>query len=313
MSKYIQIENGRLFRPDAAVEWRRSETGFILWDLTQAVAVDANHEGAISEVAAQALELGRLGTGEGNSLFENPSLCRQIFGWLSEEEEFFLEGHFSGLKQAQGLDVACGFGRLMFPLIAKGFNIVGVDESLPCIIECSEKLNSIGRGRVTRASIEEFIEPAAFSFAYAAMNSLRYLQTKVAFFRHMTAMTKNLVRDSPYLICISICKTPQLHHEQNWTFRYLEKDFRISWSRVDYCFLTEQIVEYVNITSIDTGESIYSESQKQAHFSVNFLRNFFEKEKNNWFWESTYNTRYEKLDLQEEDVPGTFWLLIRRR
>jgi SAM-dependent methyltransferase len=87
------------------------------------------------------------------------------------------------LAREQGrrvLEVACGSGRVLVPLVRAGFDVVGIDVS-PHMLELARaKLDTpptpAGRARFVQADMREFhVEPAEFDVAISAVKSLAYL------------------------------------------------------------------------------------------------------------------------------------------
>jgi SAM-dependent methyltransferase len=110
---------------------------------------------------------------------------------------FYLE-----LARAQGrrvLEVACGSGRVLVPLVRAGFEVVGIDVSPHMLALAQAKLDAAphapGRGRVMRGDMRDFrldeSEPA-FDLAISAVKSLAYLTERTDQLRCLQAIAAHL-------------------------------------------------------------------------------------------------------------------------
>jgi SAM-dependent methyltransferase len=90
------------------------------------------------------------------------------------------------LARAQGsqvLEVACGSGRVLVPMVRAGFDVVGIDVSPHMLALAREKLESLpdgaGMARLQQADMRTFrLERADFDLAIFAVKSFAYLLEK---------------------------------------------------------------------------------------------------------------------------------------
>lgn len=308
--RLLPCNDGTLLKLCPKVMCRRTDVGYLLTNTDHAIAVLSGFDGEITKSDANKLVLLGLAYSKGSLIFDNPEFCAAVFSWSCLEEIEFLENIISINRHELGLDVACGFGRLTIPLILKGLQLDGIDESLGAINFLSKSLPVASKSRLYCCSIETFISPGSYSYAFAAMNSLRYLENKFALRRHLQAMAQNLKSGSPYLFCVSIPRNPEEYSKQSWSFLFDDQEYYASWSRVRYCHLKEQIIDQVEITNT-SGELVFSELQLQAHYSVKFMKDLF-KDNELWYWEASFQNNYRPIDLTSEAVSGTYWILLRR-
>ncbi|WP_200227238.1 methyltransferase domain-containing protein [Rubrivivax gelatinosus] len=295
-------------RPDIACY--RTAAGYLLTASETALAIAADLDGEIAEDDARTLVLEGLAYSGDATIFDQPRLCEAMFAWDSGAELDFIVNMVGHRGQMLGLDVACGFGRLTLPLIARGCRLDAIDESLKSIEFLSERIPTDAGGRLYCTSIETFVSPGAYGYAFAAMNSLRYLESKGALRRHLRAMGLSLAKGSPYLACISIPASPQAESKQDWSFKFAGEDYRASWKRVRFCHLREQIIEEVEVRKAN-GTLVHAELQKQGHYSFDFLRSLFDRHEV-WRWEATYRSDFQAVDMSADPGSGTFWLVLRR-
>jgi len=87
------------------------------------------------------------------------------------------------LARAQGqrvLEVACGSGRILAPLVRAGFDVVGIDVSphMLALARAKVEAQSTGRGQATfvQGDMRDFrLDPGGFDVAISAVKSLAYL------------------------------------------------------------------------------------------------------------------------------------------
>lgn len=89
------------------------------------------------------------------------------------------------LAQTEGgrvLEVACGSGRVLVPLVASGCDVVGIDISRHMLAIARAKLDSNhkpGRGRLVEADMRDFaLDETGFDLAIVAVKSFAYLTTR---------------------------------------------------------------------------------------------------------------------------------------
>jgi SAM-dependent methyltransferase len=89
------------------------------------------------------------------------------------------------LAQAEGgrvLELACGSGRVLLPLVGSGYDVVGIDVSPHMLAVARGKLASnhkSGRGRLVEADMRDFaLGETGFDLAIVAVKSFAYLTTR---------------------------------------------------------------------------------------------------------------------------------------
>lgn len=306
----IPTQSGKMIRLRPDVTCHRTAVGYLLTASEKALALVASLEGEVAEDDAKSLVNEGLAYLDDATLFDQPDLCEAMFAWDSGPELDFIVNTVGDRKHMLGLDVACGFGRLTLPLIARGCRLDAIDESLKSIEFLSERIPTGTGSRLYCSSIETFVSPGAYGYAFAAMNSLRYLESKGALRRHLRAMGLSLTKGSPYLACISIPAKPQADSTQAWSFKFAGEEYRASWRRVRFCYLREQIIEAVEVRRAN-GSLVHAEVQKQGHYSFDFFRNLFSRHEF-WHWEATYRSDFQAVDMSANPGSGTFWLVLRR-
>jgi SAM-dependent methyltransferase len=90
---------------------------------------------------------------------------------------------YLALARTQGgrvLEVACGSGRVLLPLVRAGFDVVGIDVSSHMLALARDKLDAearlVGQARLVRADMRDFALPEReFDLAIVAVKSFAYL------------------------------------------------------------------------------------------------------------------------------------------
>lgn len=80
------------------------------------------------------------------------------------------------------LDLACGSGRLLFPLARDGHRILGIDRSWDMLAQARRRLRRLPLERrlqvsLVRADLQRFATQPRFAFALAAFHSVQHLYT----------------------------------------------------------------------------------------------------------------------------------------
>lgn len=88
----------------------RTETGYLFTGPRGAVAVDADVAGVLSPQTASELVSQGFLAAPGSTLFEQPALCRAVFGWDPTIEVDGLQRLLGAARDTRGLDVGCGYG-----------------------------------------------------------------------------------------------------------------------------------------------------------------------------------------------------------
>jgi SAM-dependent methyltransferase len=93
-------------------------------------------------------------------------------GWTA-----LLEGHAheAGLAGTRLLDVACGTGNTMLPMIERGYEVTGVDVSAAMLTRARGKTG--GRARLVRADMRNLPVLGTFDLVWCLGDALNYLDT----------------------------------------------------------------------------------------------------------------------------------------
>jgi SAM-dependent methyltransferase len=136
--------------------------------------------------------------------YETPLYYDIIFDEDTEKEVAFLEAmyrrHAGGRRRAL-LEPACGSGRLVSALAARGYRVSGFDVSRPMLAFARERLRRDGtKARIDWARMERFTYPRKFDMAYCFVSTFKYLLSEMAARAHLRAVARALVPGGVYVL-----------------------------------------------------------------------------------------------------------------
>src|SRR5712671_3151934 len=121
------------------------------------------------------------------SLYDSPEIYDVAFGWDLEMELTFVE---SCLRRhvvdpvRRIVEPACGTGRILAALAARGYEVLCYDLSPGMVAFASAKLARAG-GQVMRGDMTTFRPPGRFDAAINLVNSIGYLLEEGAVASHL--------------------------------------------------------------------------------------------------------------------------------
>jgi SAM-dependent methyltransferase len=98
------------------------------------------------------------------------------------------------------LDLACGTGRVLVPLLRDGHRVVGVDLSSPMLVRAAARIRRLApprRANVTlvRADLREIAFRPAFALAVCAFHSIQHLVSRNDLLRFLRRVRESLLPD----------------------------------------------------------------------------------------------------------------------
>jgi SAM-dependent methyltransferase len=112
--------------------------------------------------------------------------------------------------QGRWLEPACGSGRFLRVLSARGRRILGFDQNHAMVEYAKRRLARLGlsrRARVFVSSMESFaaqVPAESIVFAFNTINTIRHLKTDRAFLAHFEEMARVLAPGGVYLVGMSL-------------------------------------------------------------------------------------------------------------
>ena len=97
------------------------------------------------------------------------------------------------------LDLACGSGRLLLPLVRDGHSVVGLDRSVDMLARAARRIRRLSAGRqrqctLVRADLRSYQLHAKASLAIAAFHSVQHLAEDEDILRFLRTTRANLMR-----------------------------------------------------------------------------------------------------------------------
>ncbi len=136
--------------------------------------------------------------------YDLPAYYDLVFERLTDDEADFLDAlakeYVSGRKQ-RVLEPACGSGRLLEALAARGYDVAGFDASQAMVDYARERL--VGRDLPVDVSLqrmESFRYRRKFDLAHCMVSSFKYLQTEADAVAHLRSMARAVRPGGVYAI-----------------------------------------------------------------------------------------------------------------
>lgn len=297
----IDVETGARLHLAGHCKVRPVANGILVASRSSWVFVPAIGRCVITDDLAVQLVQAGLAIREGEGVFENEALSTAIFSWSPDVE---VDGLLSVLPpDALCLDVGCGFGRLLRPLVDANRSVVGVDRSVTAVTSLvRDGYNAIC------APIEDFCRPG-FDCAFAALNTLRYLETWFAWNRHFRLMRQNLKPGGRYVVNLSLVEEPNQVSPLSWAFDYKAAPHSVAWQVSGFDRLDEVIVECVKIIHAASAAVVHEEYQIQLWITPNGLSHWLSMNCQDWRLVRVWDNAWIRLD-HGAVLPGgaTYWL-----
>lgn len=168
------------------------------------------------------------------SLYEDHAWLYDLaFAWdLSDEVDLLLD-RLGGVERV--LEVACGSGRYLPELIARGVTPIGLDRSTVMLDRARRRLRRAGHPDVelVDADMTSFTLEAPADGAFCAVNTLGYLTTDEQVSDHLEAVATNLTAGGRYLVQLDLYPMDARAEDyapQTWEIERGEAGVRCTWS-----------------------------------------------------------------------------------
>src|SRR4051812_26297018 len=118
-----------------------------------------------------------------------------------------LEAHAiaAGLAGKRLLDVACGTGNTIVPMVERGYDVTGVDISAAMLAEAEGKL--AGSARLALADMRALPQLGEFDLVWCLGDSLNYLNSEAELAAAFAGMRRNLAADGVVVFDVNTLAT----------------------------------------------------------------------------------------------------------
>ncbi len=171
------------------------------------------------------------------SLYDDDAWLYDLaFAWdLSDDVDLLLD-RLGGVGRV--LEVACGSGRYLPELIARGATPVGLDRSTVMLDRARRRLRRAGHPDVELldADMTSFTLETPVDGAFCAVNTLGYLLTDEEVSDHLEAVATNLTAGGRYLVQLGLYPMDARAEDygaQTWEIEHGEASVRCTWSLED--------------------------------------------------------------------------------
>ena len=153
--------------------------------------------------------------------YEAPEHYDAIYDVDTDLEADFLEAayerHATAGRARRVLEPACGSGRLVAAMAARGWRVRGFDLGEPMVRYTRERLRSQGlAGTVVQGDMADFETPGTFDLAYCLVSTFKYLLTERDARSHLRAVARALRPGGIYLLGLHLSRygTSRKAHER---------------------------------------------------------------------------------------------------
>lgn len=157
--------------------------------------------------------------------YDHPEYYDLAFRSDSDREAEFIEAacrKFCPHRVRTLLEPACGTGRLVVEMAARGFRVTGLDLSEPALAYLRKRLARRGlKARALRADMADFQLARPADAAYCTLNSFRHLLTEEDARRHLACVARHLRPGGIYILGFHLLPPDaDLESTERWTERH---------------------------------------------------------------------------------------------
>ncbi|MEY4699977.1 MAG: hypothetical protein RL326_164, partial [Pseudomonadota bacterium] len=239
----------------------------------------------------------------------DPDFCRAILSWNFDAELEGLAHLARSIRATTLLDVGCGFGRLMVPLQERGFTVFGFD-SEPALVEHANRMRArVDCGMALCADMESLAFTANIDMAFAAMNTLRYLEDVCKMQRHLQCMAQSVRCGGIYAFHVAVAPaSPNYRH--SWRFFHKDVEHEVVWTSKYFRRLRRQVIDEVSIRPVGADTPTIIEYQAQIDLTSQLLTDVLAQQSAWWSIDRILSTDFsQSIDLT---AAQNVWVVLRR-
>lgn len=244
-----------------------------------------------------------------SKIFADPHFCRAILSWNCDAELAGLVHLAGSISAATLLDVGCGFGRLMIPLQEMGFAVFGVD-SEPALVEYANKMRvSTGQGMALCADMESLSFTASIDMAFAAMNTVRYLEDVCNLQRHLQCMARSVRPGGIYAFHVAVAPASS-NYRHSWRFVHEDAEYEVVWESKYFRRLRRQVIDEISLRPVGADTPAIIEHQAQIDLTSQVLADVLAQQAAWWSIDRMLSSDFlQPIDLS---TAQNVWVVLRR-
>lgn len=256
----------------------------------------------------------------GGRLFDQPALYDHLFGWDPGAELDFIT---SMTEAGRLVEFGCGSGRLLIPLLERGYQVDGVDSSSAALNHLAAKVGGRRRGGVPRLVLGDLTEAAllpCYPAAFAALNTMRYLPSTDAVAAHLRRAAMSVEPGGRYLVHIDsfgtdLVERPYPGEYAEWEgFGDSDKKVIVRWELAERQPRSDYDLEIERIRVWCDGKPIVDELQSQLSLAISGWCTLFAAE-GLWSVHGVVDAdELQPLDAQHQRraASGNYWFVLDR-
>jgi len=222
-----------------------------------------------------------------------------VYREIKSDIPFYME--CARQKGSPILEIACGTGRVLIPLVEAGYEVWGIDSSPAMLTKAQQKMSNLSenvRNRVhlVRADMRDFHLDMQFSLVLIPFRSFLLLLTVQDQIQTLTNLRRHLKNDGFLIIDIFV----PLYH-------YLAQDRRQASSKIvspenGHTIFRTDVIEYDHTNQLMDVDSIFDEYDDRG----NLVRNLHRSLKMRYIFRYEMEHLLKLSGLKIEAVYGTF-------
>ncbi|MEE9253406.1 MAG: class I SAM-dependent methyltransferase [Pseudomonadales bacterium] len=195
------------------------------------------------------------------------ALYDAAFTWDNSAEVDFIEREL-GPGRRRVLEPGCGSGRLLVPMAARGFEMLGIDSSAEMLALTEAKLTRQSlRAELIESDMSEFSLERPVDAAVCPIQTFGHLHGATQVMRHLICMSRSLASNGVYLVQMGLWRldgfTPTPPGEHNrWEFEFEGETVQITWCGVEWnprARVETQRSGFVWLSGPDAGRTVYDD------------------------------------------------------
>lgn len=257
----------------------------------------------------------------GNRLFDQPGLYDHIFGWDPGPELDFIT---STVQATRLVEFGCGSGRVLLPLLERGYQVDGIDSSSAALGYLCERVKEQSpdyRPHLILGDIAEVALLPAYPGAFAALNTLRCLPSTEAVAAHLRRAAMSVEAGGTYLIHldsfgVDVTERPSPGEYGEWEgFGESDSDVTVRWELAErYDGPDHHDLEIERVRIWRAGSLIVDELLSQLSLSISHWAELFAAE-GLWAVSGVFDEDdFTCLDLaaQRQAPSSNYWFVLER-